>query len=77
MSIAEATKNMLDVMPEADVKVIYLLTRNLFEKGSSPFRSLTRAQILNDLEVSRKQIEEGEYLDFDDAMSEIEAEYDL
>ena len=77
MSIAEATKNMLDVMPEADVKVIYLLTRNLFEKGSSHFRSLTRAQILNDLEVSRKQIEEGEYLDFDDAMSEIEAEYDL
>ena len=77
MSIAEATKNMLDVMPEADVKVIYLLTRNLFEKGSSPFRSLTRAPILNDLEVSRKQIEEGDYLDFDDAMSEIEAEYDL
>ena len=77
MSIVEATKSMLDVLPESDVKVIYLVTKNIFEKEASPFRPLTKKQILADLAVSRQQIEDGDYLDFDDALKEIEAEYDL
>ena len=77
MSIAEATKSMIDILPESDVKVIYFVVKNMFEKESSPFKTLTREQILGDLAVSRKQLEDGQYDDFDEFMDEIGAEYGI
>ena len=77
MTLREETKNMLDVLPESDVQVIYTVTKNLFEKEASPFKPLTKKQILADLAESRKEIENGSYLDFDDAISEIEQAYGL
>lgn len=41
MSLAEATKSMIDVLPESDVKVIYFVAKNMFDKESSPFKALT------------------------------------
>ena len=77
MSIVEATKNMLDILPEADVRVIYSVTKNMFDRVSSPFKPLTREQILGDLAISRKQIENEEIIDCDDALNEIEVVYGL
>lgn len=77
MSIVEATKKMLDVLPESDVRVIYAVTKNIYEKEASPFKPLSREQILRDLEISREQIERGDFLDFDKALEEIEVEYGL
>ena len=77
MSIVEATKQMLDVLPESDVRVIYAVTKNIYDKEASPFKPLTREQIFADLALSREEIENGDYLDFEDALREIEADYDL
>ena len=43
----------------------------------SPFTPLTKDQILEDLKTSREQYENGEYLDFDEALDEIEAKYGI
>ena len=51
MSVAEATKDMIDLLPESDVQVIYAVTKNIFEKETTPFKPLTRDQILDNLEV--------------------------
>lgn len=75
MSVAEATKNMIDLLPESDVQVIYAVTKNIFEKETTPFKPLTRDQILDNLEVSRKQVEKGETSDFDSAINRLEAKY--
>ena len=77
MSLAEATKNMLDVLPESDVKVIYMVTKNIFDKESTPFKPLTKKQIFSDLALSRQQIEAGEYDDFEEALDRIGAEYGI
>ena len=77
MSIVEATTSMLETMPESDVQIVYSLTKDLFEKSNSPFKPLTREQILSDLAESREQIKNGEYLDFDDAIKEIRTAHGL
>ena len=77
MSIIEATKSMLDVLPESDIRVIYTVTKNIFDKETSPFKPLSRAQILQDLDESSAQIENGEYLDFEDSLREIEVDCGL
>lgn len=41
------------------------------------FKKLTREQILCDLAVSRKQIENGEYDDFDEFIDMIGDEYNI
>ena len=77
MTLREETKNMIDFLPESDVKAIYDLIKNLYEKESSPFRPLTKKQILADLAESRDEIESGAYTDFDVAINEIEKAYGL
>lgn len=77
MTLREETKIMLDSLPESDIKVIYSLAKNLYEKESSPFKPLTKNQILADLSDSRKEIESGAFLDFDEAITEIETAYGL
>ena len=75
MSFAEATKSMIDLLPESDVQVIYAVTKNIFDKETTPFKPLTRDQILSDLETSRKQVENGETSDLDSAIDRLEAKY--
>ena len=77
MSIVEQTKSMLDVLPASDAKVIYLVTKQLFEKSASPFQPLTRSQIMADLALSEEQYTSGDYQDFDDVIAEVEADYGL
>ena len=77
MTLREETKNMIGFLPESDVKAIYGLIKNLYEKESSPFRPLTKKQILADLAESRDEIESGAYTDFDVAINEIEKAYGL
>lgn len=57
---------------KAELLEIYHQARSLIDQPSNPFRPLTKQQILADLAASRKQIKEGEYLDFEDAINEIE-----
>lgn len=75
MSVAEATKSMIDLLPESDVQVIYAVIKNIFYKETTPFKPLTRNQILSDLETSRKQVENGETSDFDSAIDRLEEKY--
>lgn len=77
MTLRESTKSMLDNMPDSDVKVIHDLTKTLFEKNASPLRPVSKSQVLKDLEISRNQIKNGEYKDFNEALDEIEKKYDL
>ena len=46
-------------------------------KAAEPYSPLTKDQILAELAISRKQVENGEYDDFDDALKRIETEYDI
>lgn len=77
MSLIDATKSLIDTMSEDELLEIYHQARNIIDQRSNPFRPLTKQQILADLATSRKQIEDGEYLDFEDAINEIEAQYGL
>ena len=47
-------------------------TTNLKEQTAYPFKPLSGAEMLSDLKESREQITSGEYLNFDDALKEIE-----
>ena len=51
--------------------------KNMFDKESSPFKALTREQILGDLAISRRQVENGECDDFDEFMDKIGADYGI
>ena len=77
MSTLEATKTMLDALPEADLLVIYDVIKMYYDKSKRPLKKLTRQDILKDLAISREQIKNGEYLDADAALKEIEAKYGL
>ena len=58
MSSMEATMSMLEAMPEEARLKVLEFTKKLFtsERPANPYRELTSAQILGDLEESRKQI---------------------
>ena len=75
MNLAEETKEIIDLLPESDLIVIYTVAKNMFDKVSTPFKPLTREQILEDLALSRKQIDEGNYIDMDEALDSIGAKY--
>ena len=77
MSTLEATIAMLESLPESDVKAIHDITYRIFEKNSSPLRPVSKKAILEDLGVSRNQIEKGEFKDAEEAVSDIEVKYDL
>ena len=46
-------------------------------KNMIDVKPLTKKQILDDLSLSRQQIEDGEYDDFDEALDRIGAEYGI
>lgn len=73
MSSVEATMSMLEAMPEEARLKVLEFTRKLFtsERPANPYTQLASAQILGDLEESRKQIACGEGLDMEDALDEL------
>ncbi len=77
MSTLEATVSMLEAMPEEARLQVFEYTQNLFgaKKPQNPFLPLTKDQILEDLAVSRKQIDEGEVCSMEDALDELEKKY--
>jgi len=77
MSVAEATLNLMSTMSEEELLEMYHQARHIIDQRDNPFRPLSKQRILADLAISRQQIEKGETIDFDQAISEIEAQYDL
>ncbi len=79
MSSMEATISMLEAMPEEARLKVLEFTKKLFtsERPANPYRELTSAQILGDLEESRKQIARGEGLDMEDALDELGRKHGL
>ena len=73
MSSVEATLSMLEAMPEEARLKVLEFTRKLFtsERPANPYTQLVSAQILNDLEESRKQIARGEGLDMENALDDL------
>ncbi|MBR1559613.1 MAG: hypothetical protein IJ646_05160 [Clostridia bacterium] len=77
MSVTEATLNLMQTMTEDEQLEMYHQARRIIDERTSPFRPLTKRQILADLAMSREQIANGEVVDFDAAIDEIEARYGL
>ena len=73
MSTMEATMSMLEAMPEEARLKVLEFTRKLFtsERPANPYTQLTSAQILGDLEESRRQIAHGEGLDMEAALDNL------
>ena len=77
MSTLEATITMLEHLPESDLQAIHDITYSIYTKIQSPFKPLTKEQVLNDLAESRKQVENGEYKDLTEAVDELRGKYGL
>lgn len=77
MSTLEQTVSMLESLPEDDVKAIHDITYRFYIREHSPFKPVTREQILKDLAISRQQIANGEGKELGEAIREIEAKYGL
>lgn len=60
-----------------DVEIIEHLFRLLKEQGKSSFHPLTGEEILNDLQVSREQIEQGKCVEMGQAIEETRNKYGL
>lgn len=73
MSSVEATLSMLEAMPEEARLKVLEFTRKLFtsERPANPYTQLTSAQILSDLEESRKQIACGDGLNMETALDDL------
>ena len=73
MSSMEATMSMLEAMPEEARLKVLEFTRKLFtsERPANPYTQLTSAQILSDLEESRKQIACGDGLNMETALDDL------
>ncbi len=78
MSALESTVSMLEVMPVAEVQAVFEITKAIFEqRQESPFQPLTKEQILEDLEISSKEIEEGKFMEMSNAIQALRSRYGL
>ena len=77
MSVSEATLSLMSMMSEEELLEMYHQARRIIDQRNSPFRPLSKKQIIADLAASRQQIDNGETVDFDTALDEIEAQYGL
>ena len=77
MSTLESTISMLRIMPEADVQVIFEMTKKLFDAKASPFAPVSKQQILDDVDASAVQIKQGKTIKASDAIQELRTTYGL
>jgi EAL domain-containing protein (putative c-di-GMP-specific phosphodiesterase class I) len=79
MSTIEATISMMEVLPEDDLVQIRNFTTMLYEKRkvNNPFVPLTEEKLMDDLETSRAQIEQGKCQDMKTALDHLGAKYGI
>ena len=77
MSVTEVTLGLMSTMSEEELLEMYHQARQIVDRRNSPFHPLSKRQILADLAVSRQQVENGDVVDFDRAIDEIEAQHGL
>lgn len=78
MSTLESTVSMLEVLPDTDVQIIFNVTKELMDKHeTSPFKPVTKEDVLHDLDVSEKDIEAGRYSTVDEMTARLKAKYGL
>ena len=79
MTMLESTISMIKVMPEADLVEIQNFARKLLMRHDAdcPFPLKNREDIYKDLEVSRRQIQNGEYQEAGDFIAEVRKEYGI
>lgn len=77
MSTLDATVSMLEVMPEDARIKVYQYARELFsaEKPANPFTQVTVEQVMSDLEISQRQIENGQCSDMQEILTKMGQEY--
>lgn len=73
MSTLEATISMLEMMPEKSRQMVFEYTQELFSssKIANPFFPVSNEQILNDLELSRRQVSQGKVRNMDVAIEDL------
>ncbi len=77
MSTLESTIAMLRMMPEEDVRVIFEMTKKLFDDKSSPFAPVGKSQILRDVDAASRQIDQGKTMDAAEAIQGLRKTYGL
>jgi EAL domain-containing protein (putative c-di-GMP-specific phosphodiesterase class I) len=79
MSTIEATISMMEVLPEDDLVQIRNFTTMLYEKRkeNNLFVPLTEEKLMNDLETSRAQIEQGKCQNMKTVLEQLGAKYGI
>ena len=77
MSTLESTISMLRVLPEAEVQVIFDITRHLLEKRPSPFAPVSKENVLRDIDLSTEQLARGEAREARDIIADLRSKYGL
>ena len=77
MSTLESTISMLRVLPEAEVQVVFDITRTMLEKQPSPFVPVNRENLLRDIDLSTEQFAREEAREAREVISDLRAKYGL
>lgn len=79
MTMLENTISMIKVMPEADLAEIQNFAKKLLQRRDAgcPFPLKSKEDIYKDLEVSRQQIQNGEYQKAGEFIAEVRKEYGI
>lgn len=78
MSTLESTFSMLEILPESDIQYVFNITKELLEKRkASAFNPVSKQEVLEDLEISTQQIENGQYYTGDDVLHQLRDKYGL
>ena len=77
MSTLESTISMLSLLPESEVRIIFDITRNMFEKHSSPFAPVNKEIVLRDIDLSTGQFSRNEAREAQNVILELRSKYGL
>ena len=79
MTTLESTISMIKVLPEGDLTEVQDLVKKLLKRRNldCPFALKSREDIYKDIEISERQIENGDYQDADEFITEIRKEYGI
>ena len=77
MSTLEQTVSMPEALSEEDFSAIHDIPYRSYTREHSPYNPLVREKVLQDLQVSREQIDCGQCKEFGEAVKEIKEKYDL
>lgn len=77
MNTLESTISMLETLSDKELQAIHDITFVIYSRNPIPLKPISKKQLLKDLELSRKQIEKGQYKDAKTAIDEIGAKYGI